>query len=163
MKHVTSSIRTAIFSTLFALGACACTPTFATPKGFVELDEHGTYDQRATTPDGLVLAGREIENDPEGDLDFWSRAVENQMRLRGGYALLGKRKVKTASGHEGEQLRFGHDEGNKPHLYTVALFVTRGTIWKDGTIYVVEAGGPRELVEKNTDAINWAISNARVD
>jgi hypothetical protein len=129
----------------------------------VELDEHSTYDQRATTPDGLVLAGREIENDPEGDLDFWSRAVENQMRLRGGYALIGKRKVKTTSGHEGDELRFGHDEGNKPHLYTVALFVTRGTLWKDGTIYLIEAGGPRELVEKNKASIDWAIANARVD
>jgi hypothetical protein len=163
MNHVTSSIRSFFFSTLLALGAFACTPTFATPKGFVELDEHGTYDQRATTPDGLVLAGREIENDPEGDLDFWSRAVENQMRLRGGYALLGRRKVKTTSGHEGEELRFGHDEGNKPHLYTVALFVTQGTILKDGTIYLIEAGGPRELVEKNKASIDWAVTNARVD
>jgi hypothetical protein len=163
MKHVTSSIRSFVFSTLLALGSFACTPTFVTPKGFVELDEHGTYDQRATTPDGLVLAGREIENDPEGDLAFWSRAVENQMRLRGGYALLGKRKVKTTSGHEGEELRFGHDEGNKPHLYTVALFVTRGTIWKDGTIFLIEAGGPRELVEKNKASIDWAITNARVN
>ena len=147
----------------FALGAFGCTPTFATPKGFVDLDESTSYDQRATTADGLVLAGREIENDPEGDLAFWSHAIENQMRMRGGYALIDKRKVNTANGHEGEVLRFGHDEGNEPHLYYVALFVTPGTFWEDGTIYLVEAGGPRELVEKSAASIDWAIRNVRVD
>jgi hypothetical protein len=162
MKHAISSTR-ALIATLLAFGAFACTPTFATPKGFVDLDESGTYDQRATTADGLVLAGREIENDPEGDLAFWSHAVENQMRLRGGYALLEKRKVKTAKGVEGEELRFGHDEGNKPHLYYVALFVTQGSLWKDGTIYLIEVGGPKELVERNGASIDWAIQHARVD
>jgi hypothetical protein len=159
-KHSSSR---ALLNLLFALGAFACTPTFATPKGFVDLDQGGTYDQRATTADGLVLAGREIENDPEGDLAFWSHAIENQMRLRGGYALLDKQKVKTRNGHEGEILRFGHDEGNEPHLYYVALFVTPGTFWEDGTIYLVEAGGPRALVEKNAASIDWAIRNVRVD
>jgi hypothetical protein len=146
-----------------ALTAAACSPTFATPKGFVDLDEFGRYDQRATTADGLVLAGREIENDPEGDLAFWSHAIENQMRARVGYALLEKRKVTTVGGHEGEVLRFGHDEGNTPHLYTIALYVTPGTFWEDGTIYLLEAGGPKALVEKNTAAIDWAIRNVRVD
>ena len=161
MKSITRN-RT-LLSTLVALTALACTPTFATPKGFVDLDEHGTYDQRATTADGMVLAGREIENDPEGDLAFWSHAIENQMRLRGGYALLEKKKVKTVNGYEGEELRFGHDQGNKPHLYRIALYVTKGGFWEDGTIYLVEAGGPKELVEKNAASIDWAIRNVRVD
>jgi hypothetical protein len=160
LKH--SRIRTSL-TLLFTLATFACTSTFATPKGFVDLDESTAYDQRATTADGLVLAGREIENDPEGDLAFWSHAVENQMRMRGGYALLDKRKVTTTNGHDGEVLRFGHDEGNDPHVYYVALFVTPGTFWKDGTIYLVEAGGPRELVEKNAASIDWAIRNVRVD
>jgi hypothetical protein len=160
MNTLTSRTLIALF---VALGAFACTPTFATPRGFVDLDESGTYDQRATTADGLVLAGREIPNDPEGDLSFWSHAIENQMRLRGGYALLEKRKVKTEKGDEGEELRFGHDEGNRPHLYTIAIFVTEGNFLFDGTIYVVEAGGPKELVEKNAAAIAWAIRHTRVD
>jgi hypothetical protein len=159
MKSITQTL----LITLAALSAFACTPTFATPKGFVDLDEQGTYDQRATTADGLVLAGREIENDPEGDLAFWSHAIENQMRMRGGYALLEKKKVKSTSGHDGEALRFGHDEGNKPHLYTIAVYVTKGNFWHDGTIYLVEAGGPKELVEKNAASIDWAIRNVRVD
>jgi hypothetical protein len=83
--------------------------------------------------------------------------------MRGGYALLEKKKVKTASGHDGEALRFGHDEGNKPHLYTIAVFVTKGNFWHDGTIYLLEAGGPKELVEKNAASIDWAIRNLRVD
>lgn len=161
MKRMSWSV--SALAAVLALAAASCTPTFATPKGFVELERSGGYDQRATTADGLVLAGRKIENDPEGDLAFWSQAIENQMRLRGGYALLEKHKVSTAAGREGEELRFGHDEGNRPHLYYVALFVTPGTFWKDGTIYLIEAGGPKALVEKNAAAIEWAISHARVD
>ena len=160
MKHATVSdgIRA-----LLLLACTACAPTFAIPKGFVELDERTVYDQRATTPDGLVLAGRELENRPEGDLAFWSRAVENQMRVRGGYALLERRSIRSASGHSGVALRFGHDEGSKPHLYYVALYVTPGTFWASGTIYLIEAGGPRELVEKNSAALEWAMARARVD
>jgi hypothetical protein len=150
-------------ATLLAVGAFACTPTFATPKGFVELDENTNYDQRATTPDGLVLGGREIENDPEGDLAFWAHAIETQVRLRGGYALLEKRAVQTKDGHGGTELRFGHDEGNQPHVYVVAVYVTPGNFWCDGTIYLFEAGGPKALVEKNAASIDWAIRNVRVD
>jgi hypothetical protein len=155
---------TTVLGILSVLGAFACTPTFATPRGFVELDENSAFDQRATTADGLVLAGRELDNDPEGDLAFWSHAIENQMRLRGGYALLDKSKVTTVNGHAGELLRFGHDEGNRPHLYYVALFVAPPAFfWEDGTIYLVEAGGPKALVEKNAASIDWAIRHTRVD
>jgi hypothetical protein len=84
-----------------------------------------------------VIAVREIDHEPKGSVDFWTRAIENRMRQRGGYALLGSKDVKTAAGVPGKQLRFGHDEGNKPHVYHVTLFVT------DDTLYVLEAGEPR--------------------
>ena len=71
--------------------------------------------------------------------------------------------VKTDKGYSGTELRFGHDEGNRPHLYTIAIFVTMGNWLSDGTIYVVEAGGPKELVEKNAASIDWAIRNTRVN
>ena len=143
---------------LFALlnGVSGCGPSFqaATPPGFVVLDEeYPAYDYRATTADGLVLAVREVEHEPQGDVSFWVRAIENEMRMRGGYAHLETKTVKNRQGLEGRQLWFGHDEGSKPHLYIVTLFVTPK--W----IYLLEAGGTKEQVDKQRTQLTWAVDN----
>lgn len=139
----------------FALLASACGASFTqpTPPGFVELEDQEAYDFRATTADGLVISVREIDHEPKGEMSFWTRAIENHMRQRGGYALLGSRSVKNADGLDGTQLRFGHDEQATPHLYYVTLFVT------DSRIFLLEAGGTKELMERHADQIDWAIKN----
>jgi len=53
------------------------------------------------------------------------------------------------------QLRFGHDEGKRPHLYWITLFVT------DETIYVLETGGTREQVTAHEAEIARAIAQFR--
>jgi hypothetical protein len=142
-------------SVLFA----ACGPSFqaAAPPGFVELEDQELYDWRATTADGLVIAVREVEHEPKGTTEFWTRAIENQIRTRGGYALIATKEVTSADGVKGKLLRFGHDEGGKPHIYVIALFVT------DDDLYLLEAGGTRELFERHNEQIDWAIKNFRVD
>jgi hypothetical protein len=151
------------FSTLLlAFASVACGPSFqtATPPGFVELDREDddpTYDYRATTADGLVVAVREIDHEPKGELSFWVRAIENEMRNRGGYALLDSKGVQTVQGLSGQQLRFGHDEGKEPHLYLLTVFVT------DDYIYLLEAGGTKQLVEANQRQIDSAIQSFRVE
>ncbi len=145
--------------TSVALVLPACGPSFAvsTPPGFVELDEeYSGYDYRATTADGLVLAVREIEHDPKGEIGFWVRAVENRMRERGGYALLETVDVRSGDGVAGKQLRFGHDEdGNRPHLYTITVFVS------DASIHLVEVGGSKELVEQHAAQLDQAVRSFR--
>ena len=136
------------------LAGCGHSFEAATPPGFVELDEtDSAYAYRAMTADGLVIAAREIDHEPKGELDFWVQAIENRLRQRGGYALLETRPVTCRSGQTGKQLRFGHDEGSRPLLYTVTIFVT------DDTIYLIEAGGTKELMEKHFDQLDWAITN----
>jgi hypothetical protein len=142
---------------LFA-SLAGCGPGFqaSTPPGFVELEDQTQYDYRATNADGLVIAVRELDHDPKGQIDFWTKAIENHMRQRGGYALIGTSDVKSADGVAGKQLRFGHDEGNKPHLYYVTLFLT------DAKLYLLEAGGTKELVERHAGQLDWAVQNFRV-
>jgi hypothetical protein len=145
-----------------ALLIAACAPSFqaTTPAGFVELDrddDDPTYHYRATTADGLVLAVRVIDHEPKGALSFWVRAIENEMRNRGGYALLESKSVQTGQGLNGQQLRFGHDEGSEPHLYYLTVFVT------DRFIYLVEAGGTKKLVEANQGQIDAAIRTFSID
>ena len=132
--------------------SCACS-TFqaATPPGFVELEKDEPYDYRATTADGVVIAVRSIEHEPKGELGFWVTAIERQVREQKGYALLETRDVKNAQGLAGKQLRFGHDEGKKPHLYYVTVFVT------DSRLYLLEAGGKKDLMTGRAEQLDWAV------
>ena len=151
-------MRTAIFLAFVSLAALGCSSrpfVPATPTSFVELKNQYTYDYRATTPEGVVLGARAIDNDPKGDLAFWSQAVELRLRNLGGYALLEKKDVSCLGGLKGTQLRFGHDEESRPHLYYVTLFVT------DKRIYVLEAGGEKSQMERYADAIDWSVRNFR--
>lgn len=136
---------------LLACCPIACAPVLTPPPGFVEV-KGAPYTFRASTADGLVLSVRELEHEPEGDLEFWVRAIENELRLDRGYALLATRDVKTNQGLVGKQLRFGHDEDARPHLYWVSVFVT------DSHLYVVEAGGTKELMEANETTLMSATS-----
>lgn len=139
---------------LLALAGCGRPFTPATPPGFVDLgDSYPDGEYRATTADGAVIGIRAYDNEPKGELAFWTRALENRMRDSGGYALLEKRTVSNRGGLTGTQLRFGHDEGKVPHLYWVTLFVT------DKKLFVLEAGGVKAEVERQEAQIEWAIKN----
>lgn len=136
-----------------SLAAAGCGRSFvpATPPGFVDLgDSYPDGEYRATTADGAVLGIRAFDNEPKGELAFWSRALENRMRENGGYALLTKQPLTSRGGLVGAELDFGHDEGSTPHLYRVALFVT------DKKIFVLEAGGAKVEMDRQAAQIDWA-------
>jgi hypothetical protein len=113
-----------------------------TPNGFVELERQDShhYDYRAVHPDGIVSSVRVIRNRPKGDLAFWTRAVENQLREVKGYRLIEQTTVKNRENLTGNLLKFGHDEGKQPHLYRVALFL------HDDDLFILEQGGTKELI-----------------
>ncbi len=139
---------------LWFLGCQLMTP----PPGFVSLDDYrGEFDFRAVSPDGLVISAQELDHEPEGDLAFWTRAIENELRGRSGYALLETRDVRTNDGVPGKQLRFGHDEGGTPYLYYVSVFVT------DDCIYLVEAGGEKKLLSKHEASLDAAMRSLDAD
>jgi hypothetical protein len=136
------------------LASVACANFEAkTPQNFVHLeDDRSQYDYRATSADGIVLAVREIENEPQGELEFWSDAIENSLSNQAGYSLLNKEGVKTAQGHPGIRLQLGLDNSGKPHEYTVAVFVT------DDHVFLVEVGGEKSLLEQNAATIDGWLS-----
>lgn len=149
---------------LAAVAGCSRPYDVATPSGFVELteDEHHRYDERAyeyraSTADGVVLGVRAWKNEPKVDLAVAVRALENRTRFGEGYALLEKKDVAARDGTKGAQLDFGHDEAGGAHLYTVAMFVT------DDYVYMVEAGGKKDLVEKAKGSIDWFLKNFQPD
>lgn len=150
------SKRTPLLAALVLLAALAgCRPFKpATPPGFVDLsDSYPSDEYRATTADGMVLGIRAFENNPRGELPFWVRVIENRMRDTSGYALLDTREAKDRAGNVGKTLRFGHDESGVPHLYYLTVFVD------EKRVFLLEAGGTKDLVEKHEEQIAWSIAN----
>lgn len=145
---------------LSLVAGCARPFTVQTPNGFVEVEdkEQGKelFDYRAAHPDGIVTAVKVLRHDPRGDLAFWSRAIQNEMRNFRGYALLEKRPVRSADGVAGEQLRFGIDLGDRPHLYRVTVFLD------EDDIFILEQGGRAELVKAHTKELDDAIVSFRI-
>lgn len=150
-----------VLALLASLAVAACGFRAATPPGFVELPDQDAYDYRATTADGVVIGIRELDHEPEGELGFWVAAIEKQLRERRGYALLETRDVATASGLSGKQLRFGHDQGKDPHLYFVAVFIEEAGLLSGSKLYLIEAGGKKELMEQQAEQLEYAITNFR--
>ncbi len=145
---------------LLVIVACAHKPppfSAETPMGFVELPQRSpsTFDYRASTVDGVVLGVTALRHDPKADVAFWAEAVRRRLRLRHGYALLSEATLQI-DGRPARQLCFGHDENGSPHLYWVTLVVT------DEHLYVIEAGGSREVFEPRRKAVEAWIEGLRL-
>ena len=132
------------------LGGTGCNRGFgiATPNGFAELDGQDNYGYRATNAEGVVLAVRREDNDPYGDLGFWSGAVDAYLQ-RKGYKSLKAVDVKSADGVVGKQVRYSIESGGRKKVFWVAVFVT------GDAVVTVEAGGDSAFfspVEKSVSA-----------
>lgn len=162
----TAARAAALVGALNLVSGCGPSFSISTPPGFVELEQgYSSFDYRATSADGVVIAVRELEHEPEGELSFWIKAIENRMRERGGYALLESKPTKSADGVSGVLLKFGLDvqpgaegapsAGGKPHSYQLAVFVT------PDKIFLVEAGGTQELVTAQQTNVDAALRSFR--
>ncbi len=145
------------------LGACGARYAIDTPDGMVTLDEPSwsRYEERSTTPHGVVLAVRTIRQGehrdvPYGDLAFWTEATRLRMRTTAGYALIDESEVSSADGTPGVRLSFGRDQQGQPWRYDVVLFVT------PRTIHVVEIGGETERYEEIEDELTRALASYEV-
>jgi hypothetical protein len=129
-----------------------------TPKGFVELENQGpAYAYRATTADGVVVAVRAIDAPDREDLGFWEQAVTLEMRDASGYALLGRKDIRSEDGTPGRELEFGHDQNGKPYSYLVALFTAQSRV------FLLEAGGAKESLARVAPQLDWQVATFRAE
>jgi len=149
---------TVVIAAAAALGAAGCGRPFdvKTAPGFVELENQLEYDYRSTTPEGVVVAVRVVEDERRGDLPFWTQAITLQMRDISGYALLESSDVVSADGTKGRLLKFGHDEDDKPYAYWIAIFPAQSRL------FLVETGGPKDVFERAKPNIEWTMKSVRV-
>lgn len=79
------------------------------------------------------------------------------MRQLNGYALLGEGEAQSREGIKGKELIFGHDEQGKPYVYRIRLFVA------NDRLFVAEAGGAKELMERYRSNIDWMLGTLKID
>lgn len=161
-----TSIRTLLLALPLLLLTAACGRPFdvKTAPGLVELDDQEHYEYRAIAPEGVVVGVKVVDIGDKGDLAFWTRASTLRVRQLDGYAMLGEADVKTRDGTPGHELRFGHDEGGKPYLYTLRVFVKKKGGLKTGSrLFLVETGGPKDEVTRYQQAIDWMQTSLALD
>ena len=141
---------------LFALAVAACHPNaqLQAPDGFAQLDGQKSYDWRAASAQGVVLAVRTEPNEPRANVDFWTDAID--LRLRGsGYTAEARKDVESASGVAGKQLRYSRVEEQRTYRYWLTIYVT------GNHVYVVEAGGDKESFDPAQKLVERAVTTVK--
>jgi len=141
---------------LFALVGCGRPFKVATAPGFVPLENQGDFAYRATTPEGVVIAVRVIDDEERGDIAFWTQALTLQLRDANGYALIETTDITSRDGTKGKLLKLGHDEDKKPFTYWVGVYLAQGRL------FVVEAGGQKEAFDRARANIEWTMASIKV-
>lgn len=158
MKRFALFARLALVSALM-LPACA-TFRVHNPDGFAELDESEDYDFRTANAEGVVVGIRAMRNRPYANLAFWSRVIDERMQSRG-YNPEDNREVVTASGIHGRQYRYLRMYGGREHRYWVTVFVVDHGPFRRNRVFVLEAGGDREVFDRAIPAIDGTIRSFR--
>lgn len=150
---MTNTIRSAALLLLSGLAVACGGASFQTPNKFAKLEDNQRYEQRATNPQGVVVAVRKIKLVEPASIAFWSEAVTQRLRGGQGYALIGEKDVKAKSGHSGKLMYFGRDQNGHTFDYWVAVFPDHKKL------YVLEAGGRRDRFEQAKGEVERAIAS----
>ena len=154
MKRALAFLSIAVLA--FAVSACGRPFDVKTAPGFVPLENQTSYEYRATSPEGVVVAVRVVEDEKRGDLAFWTQAITLQLRDVSGYALLDSVDVASRDGTKGKLLKFGHDEGDKPFAYWVTIYPAQEKL------FLVEAGGAKDAFDRAKPSVEWMLKSVRV-
>ena len=155
MLSRSSSLRVLGFALLGCVGITGCHPIrIAPPPGFAVLEPGEDYSYRAVSPQGVVLTVRREKNEPEGDLGFWSGAIDAKLR-RDGYRAYEAHDV-VSKGVKGKQVRYAIERDQREHTYWVTVFVT------SSAVITVEAGGDHELFAREGEAVGRSIATLDV-
>jgi hypothetical protein len=141
---------------MVSLAACGRPFKVDTAPGFIELENQGEYAYRATTPEGVVVAVRVIDDEDRADVDFWAKAMLLQLRDVSGYALLDQKDVTSRDGTKGKEMHFGHDEDKKPYEYYVQIYAAQGRL------FVVEAGATKDQMDRARASVEWTMKSVKV-
>lgn len=137
-------------------GLSGCLPVMDTPKNFIHVEKHdlGDYTMRAVSADGVVVSLCNRPNMQNGTLEFWSRAIVNEMTGRG-YTLVNNEAVKSEIDLAGQLLTFSTHSRGAPFTYMLAMYV------KNNAVIVAEAGGKASAVKEVEDDLRKSLLSVK--
>ena len=143
-----------ILIALFLFTGCAL--HMEPPHSYLKLEKAAwPYEYQAVSSDDCRLTARKIPNPEEGGIEFWGKAIQNQMVQAKGYTLVSQDEAKTKGGWTGKAFLFSTHSRGVEFYYLLTIFPV------GKSIYLAEAGGERSLLEKDLEPLRKAISTLR--
>ncbi|MCU0727585.1 MAG: hypothetical protein MUE73_17645 [Planctomycetes bacterium] len=150
MKRATAILCAAIPALLLA----ACFGRRArpdVPAGYVTVRTTGDTPLSAVSSDGNRLIVRSHENPPEGMLEFWREAVQNELVAGRGYELPESSTITGPADRPAWEFLFRVDRAEGPYLYLVTVRV------EGRTVVTAEAGGAEASLREDLPELRRAL------
>lgn len=113
-------------------------PNMAVPEGFALVDKKPVF--KALSPEGIRLRVRRVDNYPQQNLEFWEKALKDQLQKRG-YIPFEKETIPDFLEKEGFSVSiWGVRSGTMDYLYLIGIRI-RGS-----KIEIMELAGETEYV-----------------
>lgn len=146
------STKTPLLLAAAALACSACFPHYemSLPTGFKRYEDVCGF--KAITARGVRLKVREVDNEPEGDLAFWTEAMGVHLEKQG-YVKKQEECFKTKSGLDGCYLEFHLPHGQEDWVMGETIFVA------DDRIVLVETAGPFALYDPEREGLREALGS----
>ncbi|MCU0724651.1 MAG: hypothetical protein MUE73_02510 [Planctomycetes bacterium] len=126
-------------------------PRIDVPAGYVTVPAGDGELLSAVSPDGNRLRVRHHENPPEGTLEFWREAMQNELVAGRGHELLESSAIAGPDDRPGWEFLFRVDRPEGAYLYLVTVRV-------DGrTVETVEAGGTEAALREDLPELRRAV------
>lgn len=127
-------------------------------EGFL-LVKRDRAELKAITPDASKLWAREFAVPQRANLDFWAKAVKNDMTDHRGYVLAEEKRVRDAKGTEGVEMLFDVVVQGQPHRYLVAVYALGGSFWNSSsTVRTIEFTAPAATFDKYQAAVRRSLA-----
>lgn len=131
-------------------------PQLTMPESYLRLESPGDlYADRALSADAVYLALRKEQPAQGGNLEFWFRAVRNEL-VGQGYVLGAETKIASTDDVPGVRLDFSHAAGGRAMGYSAAVWVHADRVT------VAEAGGPKAAFDADHDRLHTALTSVKL-
>ena len=136
---------------VLTIAACTSTPRTGVPEGYVTLPTRGNEVLSVVAPTGNRMVVKRHTNPPEGTLEFWRDAIQNELVDGRGYELTESQGVAGSGGAPAWELLFSVPRPEGAYLYLVTIRIDRGAV------IVAEAGGQEKSIRPDLTDLREAM------
>jgi hypothetical protein len=148
--------RIAVLALLVATAGCRM--AIEAPEEFLQMSSNAR-ELRLTTAGEARLWVREFTDPDRGDLDFWAKALQNDLVERRGYRLVETGTLTDARGSEGIATRYETTLGGETCGYLTAIWVDAGG--GEHTIRTAEFVAPLDEFEARLESVRTALATLK--